>query len=116
MLNSREAPPAVVALERNDETYNGPGPSTHHGRASRERQSHEISLQNANKHKWAALRFRSWAPSPKSLPVFFEGQKISGQVELDLPKPESIKSINLSVRHLFHIISSLLISGVPYDR
>ncbi|KAH8105012.1 hypothetical protein DFH11DRAFT_1550581 [Phellopilus nigrolimitatus] len=71
MLNSREAPPAVVALERNDETYNGPGPSTHHRRASRERQSHEISLQNANKHKWAALRFRSWATVSKKPAYIF---------------------------------------------
>lgn len=36
---------------------------------------------------------------PKSLPVFFEDQTVSGQVELDLQKPESIKSVEVTVSH-----------------
>ncbi|THH11257.1 hypothetical protein EW145_g783 [Phellinidium pouzarii] len=76
-------------------TYNRPGTSGHRSNSSRARQSHEYSLHNANGHHWVTLRFKSWAPSAKSLPVFFEDQTVSGQVELDLQKPKSIKSVEV---------------------
>ncbi|EJD00901.1 uncharacterized protein FOMMEDRAFT_141671 [Fomitiporia mediterranea MF3/22] len=98
-------------------SYDTPGPSRPYRHASRERQLHEFSLENADKHQWATVRFQSWAPSARSLPIFFEDQDITGQVDLDLRQPESIKSIEVSIKgivraghsetNFFHISETL---------
>ena len=78
-----------------------PGPSIprmQRSESSFEPQLHEFTNDGSSKHPWATLRLRSSAPSSKSLPIFFEGQKIRGEVELCLRKPDSIKSIAISVR------------------
>ncbi|KAI5122160.1 hypothetical protein M0805_007059 [Coniferiporia weirii] len=87
----------VPTLRSEPPIYDGQGPSQ--ARIGlRVRRLHEFYLQGANKHPWATLRFKSSAPSDKSLPVFFEDQVVSGKVELDLQKPESIKSIAISIK------------------
>lgn len=78
-------------------SYGRAGSSSGAGLSSRQRQAHTYTLQNGNKPPWATLHVLSWAPTAKSLPVFFEGQTIEGSVDLDLPKPENIKAITISV-------------------
>ena len=100
--------------------YEDPGPSS--GRLNRsdgssDLQLHEFSLEGVSK-PWAKLRLRSSAPSPKSLPIFFEGQKICGEVDLSLRKPEGIKNIVITVSDppLFQLhvcfITPLQIKGI----
>lgn len=70
--------------------------------ATRQQTEHVISLtiSEKNTYQWLKLKVKSWAPSTKHLPSFVEGTPIMGTVELDLPKPESIKAIVVSVSEL----------------
>ena len=82
----------------NDElpSYDTPGPFNLREHTSR-RLLHEFTLEGSDKRPWATVRFRSWAPSTKSLPIFLNGQEVSGHVILDLRQPESIKGVEFSV-------------------
>ena len=86
----------LSSLQNELPAYNDPGPSRTQGRSSGE-QVHELTLRDSDGHVWATVRFSSKAPSAKSLPVFFEGQDISGQVDFDLKQSESIKSVEVLV-------------------
>ncbi|KLO17422.1 hypothetical protein SCHPADRAFT_937117 [Schizopora paradoxa] len=57
----------------------------------------EFSLQDNKGRTFLTLIVRSTAPA-SSLPSFLEGQPIGGKVILDLEKPESIKSISVTVQ------------------
>lgn len=59
--------------------------------------SHSYSLENKT-HKWLHLFVECLGSKPPSLPVFREGQTISGRVDLDLLKPESLKGITIEVQ------------------
>ncbi|OAX36431.1 hypothetical protein K503DRAFT_772523 [Rhizopogon vinicolor AM-OR11-026] len=58
---------------------------------------HTISLEDNKGHKWLFLSVRSRAPTPDSLPAFYAGDVISGNVTLDILKSESSKAIMLKV-------------------
>ncbi len=63
----------------------------------------EFSLTNDKGRTFLTLKVLSSAPAP-SLPTFLEGQPIGGKVILDLEKPESIKSISISVSASYNIM------------
>jgi hypothetical protein len=58
-----------------------------------------ISLEDNKGHKWLLLSVKSRAPTPNSLPAFYAGDLISGNVTLDILKSESSKAIVLKVSH-----------------
>jgi hypothetical protein len=102
IAQAEDEPGSSVSLHGRPPTYgeNEPGPSTirlNRSPGSFDPQTHEFHLEGSPKKPLAILRLRSSAPTTKSLPIFFEGQKISGEVSLDLKKPESIKSVVISV-------------------
>lgn len=58
---------------------------------------HTLSLQDTKGFKWLTLQVNSRAPTPTSLPIIYEGDVISGQVDFDVLKSESIKGISIKV-------------------
>jgi hypothetical protein len=59
---------------------------------------HESALYDSPNCKWLILRTNTRPRKPESLPIFREGDIISGEVELHLTKGENMKSITISVR------------------
>ncbi|KAF8123480.1 hypothetical protein EV363DRAFT_1228821 [Boletus edulis] len=64
---------------------------------ARTRSEHSISLQDSKGFKWLALTVSSRAPTSASPPVFYEGDVVSGQVDLDVLKSESIRGISIKI-------------------
>lgn len=60
-------------------------------------QGHSSSLQDSKGFQWLTLTVNSRAPASTSLPVFYEGDVISGHVDFDVLKSESIKGISIKV-------------------
>jgi hypothetical protein len=60
---------------------------------------HHKYLERSKGQKWLSLFVKSWARDAASMPMFFENADISGRVEVDLDKAESIKGITISVSH-----------------
>lgn len=58
---------------------------------------HHKYLETGKGKKWLSMFVKSRATSAASLPVFFEGDTISGRVELDLDKAESSKGVSITV-------------------
>lgn len=78
--------------------YTGPARSgVNQVSAFREQSEHVYYLETANGHSWLKMKVKSWAPSAKQLPMFVEGAPVAGAIELDLLKPDSLKSIVVSV-------------------
>ncbi|KIJ67028.1 hypothetical protein HYDPIDRAFT_109020 [Hydnomerulius pinastri MD-312] len=82
--------------------YSPPAPPPPHsaGSSSNTAQagsSHSLSLEDSKAHKWLTLTVSNRAPDSGSLPCFVEGDTISGQVDLDVSKSESIKGITVKV-------------------
>jgi len=65
--------------------------------ASTARSQHSVSLEDTKGFKWLALTVNNRASAPNSLPVFYEGEVISGQVDFDVVKSESIKGISIKI-------------------
>ncbi|KAF4596561.1 hypothetical protein EYR40_007742 [Pleurotus pulmonarius] len=61
------------------------------------RSEHVVSLQGSKGHKWLSLYVNSRAATAASLPLLFQGDSVTGRVELDLQKEETIKAIVVSV-------------------
>jgi hypothetical protein len=80
-------------------TYSGPSSSRREGgRPRRVRTEHVYTINNTDGTPWLYLKFKSWASSTNSLPMFIEGQTIKGIVDLDLKKSDSISAIVVNVR------------------
>lgn len=64
---------------------------------------HVFSLNNSKGKPWLSLFVTSRAPTVKALPVFLDGDAITGEVRVALDKAESAKavSIGVSARLLF---------------
>lgn len=54
-----------------------------------------------NHKPWLTLLVNSRSPRPKSLPLFIGKDAISGTVELDLPKPETVREVKVTVGVVF---------------
>ncbi|KAF9466643.1 hypothetical protein BDZ94DRAFT_1212834 [Collybia nuda] len=57
---------------------------------------HSYALE-INSHKWLSLFVKSRASSPKSQPMFLQGDVIVGRVELHLEKAETVKGIMIAI-------------------
>ncbi|KAH0832895.1 hypothetical protein J3R83DRAFT_11847 [Lanmaoa asiatica] len=64
---------------------------------AQEGSQHTLSLQDGKGFKWLTLITSSRASASTSLPIFYEGDVVSGQVDLDVFKSESIKGISVKV-------------------
>ena len=65
---------------------------------------HQRSLERGKNQKWLSLFVRSGAKNATSMPMFFENDDISGRVEIDLDKAESVKSVTISVSFDLHTL------------
>ncbi|KAF8893773.1 hypothetical protein BD779DRAFT_1669314 [Infundibulicybe gibba] len=69
-------------------------PSTSPTARSTEHQFHLTKKE----HNWATLKIISSASSPKQPPKYLGGENIRGTFELMLEKPDSINSVNISIK------------------
>lgn len=58
---------------------------------------HHRFLETAKGKKWLGLSVKSRSPVAASMPIFVEGDTISGSVHIDLDKSESSRGITISV-------------------
>ena len=58
---------------------------------------HIFTLPDQKGRTWLTLKVNSSAQSALSLPNFFEGKPVTGLVELELEKPDSISAVVVSV-------------------
>ena len=54
-------------------------------------------LERGKDQKWLSLFVKSRSRNAASMPMFFEDDDISGRVEVDLDKAESVKGVSISV-------------------
>jgi hypothetical protein len=73
------------------------------------RTQHQYCLPNGksegNDRPWLTLRVSSCSPKSKHLPLFIGKGPISGIVELELAKPETVREVKVTVRvisHMYH--------------
>ena len=62
------------------------------------RQEHRYMLQDKRGRDWVAFKVRSRAVDPKHAPLFFEGDTIKGEVQLDFAKAQTLKGLTITVR------------------
>ncbi|KAJ7285158.1 hypothetical protein C8J57DRAFT_1498005 [Mycena rebaudengoi] len=62
------------------------------------RSEHKYSLETGKGRPWLFLFVQSRSPSPASAPFFLEADTITGRVELDIDKPEAVKSISVALQ------------------
>ncbi|EIM91107.1 uncharacterized protein STEHIDRAFT_152778 [Stereum hirsutum FP-91666 SS1] len=58
---------------------------------------HTYRLENSKGHPWLYLSLNSRAPDQKVSPLFFDGDKVEGQVGLNLQRTENIKFISITL-------------------
>ncbi|KAF8485983.1 hypothetical protein DFH94DRAFT_162838 [Russula ochroleuca] len=66
--------------------------------AGRFRHEHRYVLQDKSGRDWVSFRIKSRAADPKNTPLFFEGDTIRGEVQLDLAKAKTLKGLTITVR------------------
>ncbi|KAH9003147.1 hypothetical protein EDB86DRAFT_3073627 [Lactarius hatsudake] len=61
---------------------------------------HQYALRGTkgNVRPWLSLILASRSPKPELLPLFVAKDVISGAVELDLPKPETIREVRIAIK------------------
>jgi hypothetical protein len=65
-------------------------------------------LQDEGGYAWLVLRVKSRSPSAKNVPFFVEGDTISGVVELDATKTDSIKAVFVE-ESLVYVLPGMII-------
>ncbi|KAH9481699.1 hypothetical protein JR316_0006226 [Psilocybe cubensis] len=90
-----ELPSYTTAQNEQKKQDEGAGPSNSGLGLGKE---HHKYLETAKGKKWLSMFVKSRATNPTSLPVFFEGDIISGRVELDIDKAESSKGISITIQ------------------
>lgn len=65
--------------------------------ASNFRNEHRYALQDKTGNDWVSLKVKSRAADPKNTPLFSGGDIIKGEVQLDLPKAETLKGLTITV-------------------
>ena len=63
----------------------------------REPTEHVFQLADGKSRPWITLKVYSSAKSPKSLPTFFEKENITGLLELEAERGDSIQAITATV-------------------
>ncbi|KAF9267939.1 hypothetical protein L218DRAFT_941314 [Marasmius fiardii PR-910] len=63
---------------------------------SAERHEYSFSI-NRGGHKWLTVAVRSRSRSAASAPAYVEGDHITGRLELDIDRPETIKEVEIAV-------------------
>lgn len=58
---------------------------------------HVFALNNSKGKPWLSLVVTSRAPTVKALPVFLDGDAITGEVRVALDKAESAKAVSIGV-------------------
>jgi hypothetical protein len=63
------------------------------------RSQHHYTLTNGNDsdHPWLTLILTSRSPKTKYLPMFIGRDDVIGSIELDLPRPETIRDVTVTV-------------------
>ncbi|KAG7089408.1 hypothetical protein E1B28_011096 [Marasmius oreades] len=61
-----------------------------------ERHEHSFSIDRGG-HKWLVVTVRSRSRSTASAPAYIEGDTITGRLELDIDRPETIKEVDIAV-------------------
>jgi len=86
-----------------------PSPVGSSSSTSSRRTQHQYCLTNGKgkdgDRPWLTLRVSSRSPKSKFLPLFIGKDSISGKVELELPKPETVREVKVTVRvvsHMYH--------------
>lgn len=64
---------------------------------STNRAEHVYFLENNKGRKWLSISVKSRSTSASSLPLYYEKDIITGRVELDLDKSETIKGVVVTV-------------------
>ncbi|THH15557.1 hypothetical protein EW146_g4933 [Bondarzewia mesenterica] len=59
---------------------------------------HKVSLENSKGRAWVSLLVNSRAQNANHMPLFFDRDVISGEVQVNLDKAESIKGITVTMR------------------
>lgn len=59
---------------------------------------HEFFIRNNKSKPWLTLKLRSRATEAKFLPVYCDGDSVTGELILDLESDEKTKGISLTVR------------------
>ena len=79
-----------------------PSPTSSSPRTSFIRTQHQYCLTNGNgknsDQPWLTLHVSSRSPKSELLPLFIGKDSISGRVELQLVKPETIREVKVTVR------------------
>ena len=85
---------------RHDTALELPGYSTKPPQGTTAQSEHSYALETTKGKKWLLLFVKSRSNDPKSLPIFYEKDIVSGRIELDLEKAETIKGLLVSVGNI----------------
>lgn len=86
---------------------------------SHTRTQHRYCLTNGNNNgkvndqSWLTLLVRSRSPKPKFLPLFFGKDAVSGTVELELTKPETVREVKVTVSEVFPLHHMYILIHLP---
>ncbi|KZS92454.1 hypothetical protein SISNIDRAFT_510742 [Sistotremastrum niveocremeum HHB9708] len=104
-MGKEDLPPATPPATGDGKTdHELPGYSSARTDRGVLRSEHVYTLETGSKPKaWLLLKVNSKAKDPKSLPLFFDNDKITGKVELDLEKTEHIQGVTLTVSETLQV-------------
>ena len=77
--------------------------SSSYSRPSRAPVEHLYTLTDNSNRAYATLRLSSYAASSRFLPSYYDGETISGSMELSYPKPETVVSVTVVVSHMHFV-------------
>ena len=60
---------------------------------------HKLHLENNKGRVWITLLINSRSQNPSNMPMFFDQDVISGEVHLDIDRPENIKGLTITVSY-----------------
>ena len=90
-METKTSPIDVRSPDSELPTYSGPSDLT------AAQVEHRYQLQDAKGREWLWLTVKSRANSPKSLPLFYNKDRIVGAIEVDFDKADGPKAVCISV-------------------
>ena len=101
LLSASQGSPFSLIFS-NQDTQSPPSPAGSSSSTSSIRTQHQYCLTigkgKGNDRPWLTLRVNSRSPKSKLLPLFIGKDPISGIVELELIKPETVREVKVTVR------------------